>query len=589
VRKKHPEKFLLELIKPSHYDDDGYVIQWWRGFIPSNSLASVYGLALDAAARGVLGEGVEIEIRAQDETTTVCSTGALIRRFRRNGNRGLVCMIGVQTNQYPRALDIARPLRAAGIKVAIGRFHVSGLMAMLPELTPDLREAIELGITLFAGEAEGRLGNILRAADEERLEPTYNFTAEQPHLEGQPLPYLPERHIRRYAGTIASFDAGRGCPFSCSFCTIINVQGRKSRYRSADDVEQILREHRAQGIRSFFITDDNFARNRNWEAILDRIIELKHKENFQVHIAMQVDTMCHKIPRFVEKAARAGCNKVFIGLENINPGSLRGASKGQNQITEYRAMLQAWRKAKVLSYAGYILGFPEDTPESIERDIRIIQRELPVDIMEFFILSPAPGSKDHQQMYLRGDWMAPDLNIYDTEHPAMLHPRMTQKQWKSIYERAWHLYYSPQHIETLIRRAKASGIGTSRIVEMVTAYYGMQAFEHVHPLQGGLLRRKKRCQRRTTFKRENPAAFFIRRVRDVLGSYPAVLLFIWKLKRLRNLIERDTSTYTDIALTPVHDEYGAGLELFNVTESARHAADVAVARATRARSPLRQR
>jgi len=544
----------------------------------------VYGLALDAAARRVLGEQVEILIRAHDETTTVISTSALIRGFRRNGNRGLVCLVGVQTNQYPRALDIARPLRAAGIKVAIGGFHVSGLMAMLPELTPDLREAIDLGISLFAGEAEGRLESILCAADQGRLEPIYKFTSDQPHLEAQPLPYLPKRHIRRYAGALGSFDAGRGCPFSCSFCTIINVQGRKSRYRTADDVEQIVRQHHAQGIKSFFITDDNFARNRNWEAILDRIIELKRREKFKINIVMQVDTMCHKIPGFVEKAARAGCKKVFIGLENINPGSLKGASKGQNQITEYRTMLQAWRKAKVLSYAGYILGFPDDTPESIERDIRIIQRELPVDILEFFILSPAPGSKDHQEMYLRGDWMAPDLNIYDTEHPAMLHPRMTQEQWKSIYERAWHLYYSAAHIETLIRRAKASEIRTSRIVSMIISYYGMQAFEHVHPLQGGLLRRKKRRQRRSTFKRENPAAFFIRRARDVLGTYPAALWFIWRLARLRKRIDRDTAIYNDIALTPVRDEYGTGLELFNATESARHAADVAVARASRARS-----
>jgi len=568
-------------MKPSHYDDDGYVIQWWRGFIPSNSLSSVYGLALDARDRRVLGEQVEIQIEASDETTTVISTRQIIRRFRRNGNRGLVCLVGVQTNQYPRALDIARPLRRAGIKVAIGGFHVSGLMAMLPELTPELREAIDLGITLFAGEAEGRLENILRAADEGRLDPIYNFTADQPHLEERPLPYLPQRHIRRYAGALGSFDAGRGCPFSCSFCTIINVQGRKSRYRTADDVEGIIRQHHAQGIKSFFITDDNFARNRNWEPILDRIIELKRKRKhkFKINIVMQVDTLCHKIPGFVEKAARAGCKKVFIGLENINPESLKGASKGQNQITEYRKMLQDWRQAGVLSYAGYILGFPNDTPESIERDIGIIQRELPVDILEFFILSPAPGSKDHQEMYLRGDWMAPDLNIYDTEHPAMRHPRMTGEQWKSIYERAWDLYYSPRHIETLIRRAKASGIRTTRIVSMITSYYGMQAFEHVHPLQGGILRRKKRRQRRATFKRENPAAFFIRRVRDVLGTYPAALLFIWKLTRLRRRIDRDPGTYTDVALTPVREEYGAGLELFNATEAARHAADLAIARA----------
>jgi len=579
-RAKQRERFLLELIKPSHYDDDGYVIQWWRGFIPSNSLSSVYGLALDARDRRVLGEQVEILVAVRDETTTVISTKQLIRKFGRNSNRGLVCLVGVQTNQYPRALDLARPLRQAGIKVAIGGFHVSGLMAMLPELTPELREAVDLGITLFAGEAEGRLDDILCAADQGRLKPIYNFIADQPHLEDRPLPYLPARHVRRYAEAIGSFDAGRGCPFSCSFCTIINVQGRKSRYRTADDVERVIRQHAAQGIRSFFITDDNFARNRNWEPILDRIIELKGNHKFKITIVMQVDTLCHKIPGFIEKAARAGCKKVFIGLENINPESLKGASKGQNQITEYRKMLQAWRKAGVLSYAGYILGFPNDTPESIERDIRIIQNELPVDIVEFFILSPAPGSKDHQQMYLRGEWMAPDLNLYDTEHPAMLHPRMTQEDWKSIYERAWHLYYSPSHIETLIRRAKASGIRTTRIVSMITSYYGLQAFEHIHPLQGGIFRRKNRRQRRATFTRENPLAFFIRRVRDLVGTYPAALRFIWKLGWLRRRIDRDPRAYTDLALTPaVSDEYGAGLELFNATESARHAADRAMAHA----------
>lgn len=81
-----------------------------------------------------------------------------------------------------------------------------------------------------------------------------------------------------------------------------------------------------------------------------------------MHLTIQVDTLAHKIPGFVEKAALAGCKKVFIGLENINPDSLTGASKGQKRITEYRAMLQAWHHAKVITYAGYILGFPNDSP-----------------------------------------------------------------------------------------------------------------------------------------------------------------------------------------------------------------------------------
>ena len=193
ARPRDRRKFLLELIKPSHYDDDGYVIQWWRGWIPSNSLSCIYGLALDAKARRVLGDDVEIEIGACDETNSVVALKRIIRRFRRNAMVGLVCMVGVQSNQFPRAMDIARILRRHGVAVIIGGFHVSGCVSMLPELTPELKEANALGISLFAGEAEGRLDEILQAAYSQRLKPLYNFIQDLPALEGQPPPYLPRR------------------------------------------------------------------------------------------------------------------------------------------------------------------------------------------------------------------------------------------------------------------------------------------------------------------------------------------------------------------------------------------------------------
>ena len=300
-------RFLVHLIKPSHYDDDGYVIQWWRGFLPSSSLSSLYGLALHACQSRILGENVDIEIEVHDEINSIIPIKQIIRRFGQNGNCGIVCLVGVQTNQYARALDIARQLRSAGIQVAIGGFHVSGCVAMLPELTPELKEALGLGITLFAGEAEGRLGDIFQAAYEGRLQPLYNFMNALPHLENQPLPFLPRRYIRRYAGMMGCFDAGRGCPFSCSFCTIINVQGRKSRFRTADEVERIVRANYAQGVRSYLITDDDFARNKNWEEIFDRLIELREKQGFRINITLQADTLCHRIPNFVAKAALAGC------------------------------------------------------------------------------------------------------------------------------------------------------------------------------------------------------------------------------------------------------------------------------------------
>jgi radical SAM superfamily enzyme YgiQ (UPF0313 family) len=233
-----------------------------------------------------------------------------------------------------------------------------------------------------------------------------------PGLEGAPTPFLPREVVRRTSGNRTSFDAGRGCPFLCSFCTIINVQGRKSRVRRADDVEQLVRANLAQGVHNFFITDDNLARNESWEPIFDRLIRMREHEGLRIYIVAQVDTMAHRIRGFIEKAGRAGVNRVFIGPENINPDSLKDAKKGQNHITQYREMLQAWHAIGALTYAGYILGFPGDTPQSIERDIGIIQRELPIDLLEFFILTPLPGSEDHRRLHFggRGDgWRSQSL------------------------------------------------------------------------------------------------------------------------------------------------------------------------------------
>ena len=291
-----------------------------------------------------------------------------------------------------------------------------GCISMLPTLPADLQEALDLGIHLYAGEAEGRMAEVLRDVAAGTAKPIYKYLNDLPEMAAAVYPILPRSVVTRVAGHYSSFDAGRGCPFQCSFCTIINVQGRKSRYRTPDDVEAIVRANVAQGITRFFVTDDNFARNRNWEPILDRLIELREREKFNIKLLLQVDTLCHRIPNFIEKSARAGCTAIFLGLENINPESLMGAKKRQNKIWEYREMLLAWRKQHVMTYAGYILGFPTDTPETIARDIEIIKKELPVDILEFFYLTPLPGSEDHKNLYMKGIPMDPDMNKYDLEH-----------------------------------------------------------------------------------------------------------------------------------------------------------------------------
>jgi radical SAM superfamily enzyme YgiQ (UPF0313 family) len=566
-------RFRLYLIKPSHYDDDGYVIQWLRSAIPSNSLAVMHGLAEDCRSRGAIGG--EFDIVAMDETNTRVRPEKIAAEMAEGG--GLVCLVGVQSNQFPRAMDIARRLRAGGAQVAIGGFHVSGCISMLPEMPADLREAQALGVSLFAGEAEGRLEAVLADAKAGTLKPLYNFMNDLPSLDGAPIPILSPSLVSRTAGLVTSFDAGRGCPFQCSFCTIINVQGRKSRFRSADDVEAIVRANLANGVDHFFITDDNLARNRNWEAIFDRLIEMRTKDKLSFHFVVQVDTLVHRIPRFIEKASAAGVRRVFLGLENINPESLVSAKKKQNRIAEYREMLLAWKAVGCFTYAGYILGFPGDTPETIVRDIEIIKRELPLDLLEFFCLTPLPGSEDHQRLAREGVAMDPDMNKYDLEHVVTGHPKMSKAEWERAYRLAWETYYTPQHMETVMRRAVATGISPGKMMFLLIWFWGCVTLEKIHPLEGGYLRRKVRSDRRPGLPIENPLVFYPRYLGEIVRKHFAIGSFVWRMGRIRRALKRDPAAraYRDEALTPVSAAELDELEMFNVTSAARGAAEKA--------------
>jgi hypothetical protein len=563
-------RFLLVLIKPSHYGDDGYVIRWWRSIIPSNSLASIYGIAVDSAAREVLGTDVDIDIEAIDEFNTHVDISKLLQKFARNENFGLVALIGVQSNQYPRSLDIARRFREANVPVAIGGFHVSGCLSMLDGRAIELDACREMGGSIFAGEAEGRFDMVLQDAAAGGLLPAYNFLKELPGIEATPVPLLPFVNVKRTLGLSTSFDAGRGCPYQCSFCTIINVQGRKSRFRSPDDVESLVRSNWTQGVSRFFITDDNFARNKDWEIILDRLIWLRETQGIPLGLLVQVDTLCHKIPNFIEKCKRAGVTRVFIGLENINPDNLMAAKKRQNKITEYRKMLLAWKEQGIMTLAGYILGFPNDTPESIRKDIEILKRELPLDIVEFFCLTPLPGSEDHQMLWKSGIAMDPDLNNYDLEHVCTAHSRMSHREWEGIYHEAWSLYYSPDHMEVLLRRAAATSIKMSSLVKLLYQFSTMQLLEDVHPLQSGVFRLRRLDERRPGLPCENPTLFRIRLAADLVRKTWIALATLARLSYAAIRVTRDPKRfeYMDEAMTRVTDDDEFTLELLTQTPGA---------------------
>ena len=574
------DKYLLEvvldrldlyLIKPTRYDDDGYPLQWMWSIVPSNSLAAVAGLVRDAVARGVLADVGEVEITAFDEINTKVDVPAIIAGARKR--KTLVFMVGVQTNQFPRTMDIARPLRAAGIPVCVGGFHVSGCLSMLKTLPPDLVEAQELGISFFAGEAEERrIDEVLLDGFANRLKPIYNHLAHAPSLAGEPTPFLRAEEVTRSFTKMSSFDLGRGCPFECSFCTIINVQGRKSRFRTPDDLEAIVRENAKYGIKRFFLTDDNFARNKHWEILADRLIELR-EEGLGVYLHVQVDTMAYKIPRFVDKLVQAGGAHIFIGLENINSDNLEASKKRQNRIEDYKEMILTWKKHPVIVTCGYIVGFPNDTKANILRDVETIKRELAIDNLYVNYLTPLPGSEDHKKLYESNVWMDPDMNKYTLTNRVTHHGVMSDEDWDAAYREFHASYFSWAHMETVLRRMVALKNNLHKAtINRLLSYREAVMAEGVSMLESGYFRVRRRKQRRSGMPLVNPLVFypwaFYKTAKGSLTYISTLVRLHLMLRRI--LADPKSLQYSDAAIAPDRKDEGEHfLESTRVTDYAR--------------------
>jgi len=219
--------------------------------------------------------------------------------------------------------------------------------------------------------------------------------------------------------------------------------------------------------------------------------------------------------------------------------------------------------AGIITFCGYILGFPEDTVASIEHDIEILKRELPVDCLEFFVLTPLPGSEDHQKLARAAVAMERDMNKYDLEHVCNTHGRMTHEEWQGIYRRAWSRYYSMDHIETLLRRAIADGLAAKRLMLSLVVFRGMPLIEKVHPLQGGYLRRRIRSTRRPGSPPDIALLFHVRHWIDTLVKAVRFGALLWRVNRMRRLALRhhERHGYTDIAIARLPQDAEDKLEM----------------------------
>ena len=522
-------------IRPSRYDDDGYVVRYARGVLPSNTLCCLESLTQEVAERNDLGPDVEVTVEAFDDTVQRVPIRRIAKINRRPDTTVVVGFVGVQSNQFMRATDLALELREKGVQVMIGGFHVSGMLALFEKPSHELQRLLDQGVTLVKGEVEapGVMAMLLRDAMNGAMQSVYDIT-EFPNLAEAPVPLVNEKLQRRFFGRrTATIDTSRGCPFNCSFCTIINVQGQKMRYRPSALVLKAIEENYARGIRFYFFTDDNFSRNPVWEEIFDGLIALR-KRGVKIQFMMQTDTQANRLPNFVEKAARAGCHQAFIGMESVNPENLEAVGKRQNRAQEYEQMVELWHQHDVLVHVGYIIGLPFDSQESVRKDMEYLRNEIKVDLASLFMLTPLPGSRDHWKMIQENVPVDADYNDYDGLHETFRHRLMPNGAWRAAYDEAMRILYSKENIIAALLRTKPEHywevLGSS-------IWYRHSAVTGQHPMATGVFRLKERRSRRPTFLRENVFQYAWRRIKDSFQSMRIYLglLFefqeIWMLTR----------------------------------------------------------
>jgi hypothetical protein len=508
------------LIKPSKYDDEGYVIRFWKGVLPSNTLNVLHGLTADIARRRVFGD-VLIQVDTFDETVEKVPVRKIRAWGRRPATKVVVCLVGVQTNQFPRALDLGREFRAHGLDVLMGGFHTSGTINMFSEQAPDIQRLFLESIVVVSGEVEGYWEGILADVLNGALKPLYSFAQDLQNLVDiaqAPLPVVSPRTMRHFAlASFSTVDTSRGCPFTCSFCSIINVQGRTMRERSTEAIVEFVRtNYRQHGIQFYFFTDDNFARKKQWRETFEGLIRLRTEEGVLVSFMMQVD-LAKKPQDFVRLAAAAGCSQVFMGVESVNPQNLQVASKRQNNVAAYQDSIREWHAAGIVVHAAYIIGLPFDTAEQVPRDVRHLMEAIQPDQASFFMLTPIPGSQDHVEMTQRGEWMDPDLNKRDSFHATIRHPHMSAAAWTAAYRDAWKIFYSKEHLIQVLSRWKHRPVAYWNLFFVYCWYKNAALIEHEHPMIAGFLRLKDRCIRRPGCAIDAWPVHAWKRTRELLG------------------------------------------------------------------------
>jgi radical SAM superfamily enzyme YgiQ (UPF0313 family) len=464
------KRLRVVILKPSRYGTDGYVERFRRGFMPNSTISYIVSLTPKTI------KNCEIETVAIDEY--VQTRLDYLNLLHQGETPTLLAIVGVQSHQFNRSLDLAAYARANGVEhVIIGGPH---------PMTCDTSDLQRAGVSFSLAEAESVWLTILEDAIAGELQPVYGKDSRwQPELQAPVLIPPSARDLRRYVVPMVGVYPARGCPFTCNFCSVIKIAGRQIRSQDVETTIASLHAIRQAGARLLMFTSDNFNKYPEATTLLNRMIE----EKIQLPFFVQCDAQLSRQPELVELLGRAGCFQCFVGVESFHRQTLLAAHKAQNHPETYEAIVQLCRKAGIATHFSNIIGFPGQTTADVLEHSRVLD-SLDPDIASFYILTPIPGTEQYADFLERGLITERNLDRFDATTTTWAHDSISSVELKQLLFDCYRRFYRPSRIignAVFPVRSRYISLPNEIISRIGYPLFSrFSAFRRRHPMSGGI-------------------------------------------------------------------------------------------------------
>ncbi|MDZ4851241.1 MAG: radical SAM protein [Pirellulaceae bacterium] len=466
------DRLRVVVLKPSKYTELGFVERFRRGFMPNSTVP--YIRSMTPAFVG----NTPVEVHSIDEYVH-CDLDYLSLLRRERGGQTLLALVGVQSHQFQRALDLAAFSKSNGCSVVIGGPHV---------MTCDTSMLHGRGVSFAQSEAELVWSEILNDAVTGELQPLYGQDRRWQQELKSPVLAPPNRtDLGRYIMPMLGVYPARGCPFLCNFCSVTKIAGRKIRSQSIDTTMASLRTAKAAGVRTIMFTSDNFNKYPEASELLKAMVD----EQLGMKFFVQCDTQIARQDQLVELLGKAGCFQMFVGAESFDRQTLLAAHKGQNRPETYREIVRLCREHSIGSHFSNIIGFPQDTEQKIHEHLAIL-RELDPSWASFYILCPIPGTEQYDDFLTQGLITEKNLDRFDTTSLTWRHPSLSRDQLAKLLFESYRKFFSMRHsLDTA--RAHCFRNGRLQVADTLgslamSLFVRYSVWQHTHPMSGGVAR-----------------------------------------------------------------------------------------------------